>query len=106
MSHQTYYYRLAVNWNGSKIFSETFQYKTSNFNVDNFFNNAKILIYLNPVIDFIIVKPNNSNEIKYKWRESIFSTSDNIKIDATNFEKGFKLLRINFENNKNKTNSE
>ncbi|WP_427872514.1 YCF48-related protein [Flavobacterium sp. MMS24-S5] len=110
LPNQTYYYRIVANQYGTKIYSDTYQYKTSSLNVGDFSNQKNIIIYPNPVADFLTIKLNNEEKIdtlemynlngqKVILKNKVVNPDD-IKIDVRHFTKGLYILKLNFENNK------
>ena len=107
---QTYYYRITANdQNGNIIYSDTYQYTLRKLGTNDFSIEKQVFIYPNPTNDFINIKFKNHETINaivlYDMTGKIIKltnqpdSSDVIKIDFSNFQKGIYFLKVNFTNN-------
>lgn len=110
LPNETYYYRLVATNNDNKIYSDIYQFTTdSTLNTTQFHLKNNISIYPNPTKDFVNIKPNSSEKIKFIelyntlgqliYYEVIDDKTDS-KINLSNFRDGIYFVKVNFENNK------
>jgi len=109
IANTTYYYRLVGTNNGNVVYSDTYQFTTGTLSLTDFDLENTTSIYPNPTTDFVNIKSNVSEKIKFielynALGQSIYyEVTDNktdIKIDLSSFRKGIYFVKIRFENTK------
>ncbi|WP_159023112.1 T9SS type A sorting domain-containing protein [Formosa sp. L2A11] len=106
LPNETYYYRLVATNNGNIIYSDTYQYTTGTLSLTEFDLENTIFIYPNPTTDYVNIKSNISEKIKFiklynalgqrVYYEDAENKTD-IKIDLSSFRKGIYFVKVSFE---------
>lgn len=108
-SNTTYYCLLKATQNSNIGYSDFSTFTTGVLNLTDFDIENEVLVYPNPTTDFVNIKSNVSETIKFiqlynALGQIIYSVEDEnkseIKIDLSSFEKGIYFLKVSFESSK------
>ncbi|MGK4568720.1 T9SS type A sorting domain-containing protein [Flavobacterium sp. 3HN19-14] len=107
LPNQTYYYRLVATYNGTTIYSPTYQYTTFALGLAGINSETALSVFPNPATDFVNFKSNNSEKINgiefYNalgqriYNKTSFNDTD-VKVDVSNFSKGIYFIKVKLEN--------
>ncbi|WP_422105027.1 YCF48-related protein [Winogradskyella sp.] len=109
LPNETYHYRLVATNNGNIIYSNTYQFTTGALSLTEFDLEDGISVYPNPTTDFVSIKSNIPEKIKFielyntLGQRVYHDDADNktdIKIDLSSFRKGIYFVKISLESTK------
>ena len=109
LPNQTYYYRLVAINEGTTIYSDIFQYTVGTLSSADFELDNGIVIYPNPVVDFVNIASNgfatiDSIELYNTLGQRVYYESGyrmtNLKVDLSKFTKGLYFIKVNLKNTK------